>query len=76
MMTSLQKAAILLEKIGEPYSTEVIRHLSASQGLKVIQEMAKGYDASDQEVDEIFGEIIKIKRKGLYGKKGEEVSGG
>jgi flagellar motor switch protein FliG len=75
MMTNLQKAAILLEKIGEPYSTDVIRHLSATQGVKVIQEMAKGYDASDKEVEEIFSEIIKIKRSGLYGSKGEELRG-
>lgn len=74
-MNNLQKAAILLEKIGEPYSTEVIRHLSSSQGVKVIQEMAKGYEATDKEVEEIFSEIIKIKRSGLYGKSGEEVSG-
>lgn len=72
-MTNLQKAAILLEKIGEPYSTDVIRHLSAAQGVMVIQEMAKGYDASDEEVEEIFSEIIKIKRSGLYGSKGEEL---
>lgn len=74
-MNNLQKAAILLEKIGEPYSTNVLKYLSAAHGVKVVQEMAKGYEATDKEVEEIFNEIIKIKRSGLYGKKGEEVSG-
>jgi flagellar motor switch protein FliG len=76
-MNNKEKAARLLLEIGEPYSSNILKHLSDKENLILIQEMAK-IDENDRVVNfhvlgDLVGRVLKLRNIGIYGSKGVEV---
>ena len=68
----LRKAAILLSKIGEPHTSNILKYLTQDEMLLVIQEMASIKDISKSEVSAIMMEVLSKTTASLYNKEGKE----
>lgn len=72
MMSNKRKAAVLLEGMGEPYTTNILNMLDEKTSIVVLQEMAAmDRETTKSEISEVVSEVISIKSNiNTYGKKG------
>lgn len=69
-MNNIEKAAILLNNIGEPYSSNIIKFLDKKETNMVVQAMAEIEKGEVGEIQTVISELLDIRKSSIYSRKG------